>query len=52
MITLCFGLDSPGTRVPWLQTSPGAQRFAYFRIYGPGTPAFDGTWKPSDFHPR
>lgn len=28
---------------------PGSQWFAYFRIYGPGAPAFDGTWKPSDF---
>jgi hypothetical protein len=23
--------------------------FVYFRIYGPQPPAFDGSWKPSDF---
>jgi hypothetical protein len=23
--------------------------FAYFRIYGPEKPAFDGSWKPGDF---
>lgn len=40
------------TGVPWLQTNPGAQWFTYFRIYGPGIPAFDGSWKPSDFHRR
>jgi hypothetical protein len=49
-ITLYFGPDSPGgDDVPWLQTNPGAQWFAYFRVYGPGKAAFDGSWKPSDF---
>lgn len=48
-ITLHFGPDRPRDEVPWLQTTPGSQWFAYFRIYGPGAPAFDGTWKPSDF---
>ena len=37
-------------RLPWLQTNPGAQWFTYFRVYGPGSTAFDDTWKPSDFH--
>jgi hypothetical protein len=23
--------------------------FTYFRIYGPGAPAFDGSWRPGDF---
>ena len=49
-IILHFGPDAPGVDEPWLQTIPGSQWFAYFRIYGPGAPAFDGTWKPSDFH--
>lgn len=49
-ITLYFGPERPSDPdVPWLQTNPGAQWFAYFRIYGPGKTAFDGTWKPSDF---
>ncbi|WP_372969011.1 DUF1214 domain-containing protein [Microbacterium sp.] len=48
-ITLHFGPAQPDGDVPWLQTNPGSQWFAYFRIYGPGAPAFDGNWKPSDF---
>lgn len=50
-IVLHFGPERPADAdAPWLQTRPGAQWFAYFRVYGPGGPAFDGTWKPSDFH--
>lgn len=48
-IVLHFGPTKPEGDVPWLQTNPGAQWFAYFRLYGPGNAAFDGTWKPSDF---
>ncbi len=49
-ITLHFGPDRPaGTDAPWLQTNPGRQWFAYFRIYGPEAAAFDNSWKPSDF---
>jgi hypothetical protein len=33
----------------WIQTLPGRGWFAYFRIYGPDAPAFDGSWKPGDF---
>ena len=33
----------------WIQTRPGKGWFAYFRIYGPEGPAFDGSWKPGDF---
>jgi hypothetical protein len=51
-VTLFFGPDQPADDVPWLQTNPGSQWFAYFRIYGPGAAAFDGTWKPSDFQPH
>jgi hypothetical protein len=50
-ITLRFGPTEPDGDAPWLQTNPGAQWFAYFRIYGPDAAAFDGSWKPSDFHP-
>lgn len=51
VITLHFGPEAPADGGPWLQTNPGSQWFAYFRIYGPGAAAFDGSWKPSDFHP-
>lgn len=48
-IVLRFGPQRPdGEGVPWLQTDPDRQWFAYFRIYGPGAAAFDGSWKPSD----
>ncbi len=47
-ITLRFGPSRPEGAAAWLQTNPGGQWFAYFRLYGPGAPAFDGTWKPSD----
>jgi hypothetical protein len=51
-ITLRFGPERPNDPdAPWLQTNLGAQWFAYFRVYGPGKPAFDGSWKPSDFEP-
>jgi hypothetical protein len=48
-IVLRFGPEQPDGDVPWLQTNPDSQWFAYFRVYGPGAPAFDGSWKPSDF---
>ena len=51
-ITLHFGPTRPDDPdAAWLQTNPGSQWFAYFRMYGPAAAAFDGTWKPSDFHP-
>jgi hypothetical protein len=31
------------------KTSAGKGWFAYFRVYGPEQPAFDGAWKPADF---
>ena len=39
--------DEAATR--WIQTLPESGWFAYFRIYGPEGPAFDGSWKPGDF---
>jgi hypothetical protein len=50
-VVLHFGPDQPtDPMAPWLQTQRGRQWFAYFRIYGPTQPAFDGTWQPSDFN--
>jgi len=49
-IELYFGPKAPaGQEGRWIQTIPGKGWFAYFRVYGPGQPAFDGTWKPGDF---
>jgi hypothetical protein len=33
----------------WIKTTPGHGWFAYIRIYGPETAAFDKSWKPGDF---
>jgi hypothetical protein len=47
---LFFGPTPPrGGEDHWIQTIPGKGWFAYFRIYGPEAPAFDGSWKPGDF---
>jgi uncharacterized protein (DUF2252 family) len=51
-VDLYFGPTEPaqaGGR--WLQTVPGRGWFCYFRIYGPGAAAFDGSWKPGDMIP-
>jgi hypothetical protein len=49
-VDLYFGPSVPtGHRGQWIKTNPGKGRFTYFRIYGPGAPAFDGSWKPGDF---
>jgi hypothetical protein len=49
-VVLHFGPQSPEEGADrWIQTIPGAGWFAYFRIYGPDAPAFDGSWKPGDF---
>jgi hypothetical protein len=49
-VTLFFGPTAPpGSEGRWIKTAPGRGWFAYFRIYGPEGPAFDGTWKPGDF---
>jgi len=50
---LHFGPTAPqGQDERWIQTIPGRGWFAYFRIYGPEKPAFDGSWKPEDFERR
>ncbi|MFN3006527.1 DUF1254 domain-containing protein [Mycolicibacterium wolinskyi] len=49
-VDLYFGPTAPADHADrWIQTVPGRGWFAYFRIYGPDKPAFDGTWKPADF---
>jgi len=49
-IDLFFGpTEPPNTGGRWIKTTPGKGWFAYFRIYGPEQPAFDGSWKPGDF---
>lgn len=49
-VDLYFGPKAPaGKEDAWIQTTPNKGWFTYFRIYGPETPAFDGTWKPGDF---
>ena len=51
-VTLEFGPEPPAeSDAPWIKTKPGTGWFVYFRIYGPDTPAFDGTWKLPDFQP-
>jgi hypothetical protein len=49
-VDLYFGPTAPaGQEGRWIKTIPGKGWFAYFRIYGPEKPAFDGSWKPGDF---
>jgi hypothetical protein len=49
-VELYFGPTAPaGREGQWIKTIPGKGWFTYFRIYGPGSPAFDGSWKPGDF---
>ena len=47
---LYFGPTAPPDHEnQWIKTNPDKGWFTYFRIYGPGAPAFDGSWKPGDF---
>jgi hypothetical protein len=49
-IDLRFGPTEPATaKEQWIKTIPGRGWFVYFRIYGPEEPAFNGSWKPTDF---
>ena len=49
-LTLTFGPKAPESQDDrWIKTIPGRGWFAYFRIYGPETAAFDKSWKPGDF---
>jgi hypothetical protein len=51
-VELFFGPEQPaGADGRWIQTLPGRGWFTYFRIYGPGATAFDGSWKPGDMQP-
>jgi hypothetical protein len=52
-IDLHFGpTPPPGRSDQWVQTRPDAGWFAYFRIYGPETAAFDRTWQLPDIQPE
>ncbi|WP_025156320.1 DUF1254 domain-containing protein [Leifsonia aquatica] len=49
-VALHFGPEQPdGDDDHWIRTIPGRGWFAYFRVYGPQTTVFDGTWRPGDF---
>jgi hypothetical protein len=49
-VDLYFGPNAPaGKEAVWIKTKPNTGWFTYFRIYGPETAAFDGSWKPGDF---
>jgi hypothetical protein len=49
-VDLYFGPKAlAGKQGRWIQTIPGKGWFAYFRVYGPEGPAFEGSWKPGDF---
>jgi hypothetical protein len=49
-VDLYFGPKAPeGKEGQWIKTIPGKGWFAYIRIYGPDTGAFNGSWKPGDF---
>ena len=51
-VDLHFSPEQPAGPVGrWIQTVPGRGWFCYFRIYGPGQAAFDGSWRPGDFTP-
>lgn len=48
--TLRFGPEPPTDDAGhWIRTIPGRGWFVYFRVYGPQTPVFDGSWRPGDF---
>jgi hypothetical protein len=49
-VDLFFGPEQPeNAEGRWVKTIPGKGWFAYFRIYGPEAPAFDGSWRLPDF---
>jgi Protein of unknown function (DUF1214) len=49
-VDLYFSPSTPqGHEGEWIKTISGKGWFAYFRIYGPEQPVFDGSWKPADF---
>ena len=41
--TACRSTHSCPLRITWVLKG------AYLRLYGPGEPAFDGSWKPGNF---
>jgi hypothetical protein len=50
-VDLYFSPQAPkGNEANWVQTVPGKQWFAYFRLYAPTEAYFDKRWKLNDFH--
>jgi len=50
---LYIGPKAPdGKQSNWLPTAPGRGFFAILRLYGPGEPAINYSWKPGDFVPQ
>ena len=48
-VTLYFGPEAPpGKERNWIQTIPGKNWFAYFRLYGPMENYFNHSWKLGD----
>jgi hypothetical protein len=46
---LAEAADPPANAFTDLSDRKAVANLAYFRVYGPGKAAFDGSWKPSDF---
>jgi hypothetical protein len=47
-VDIYFGPKPPGEGKNWLATLPEGGFFVLVRLYGPGQPFFDQTWKPDD----
>jgi hypothetical protein len=49
-VDLYVGPTGPkGLEKNWIPSIPGRAWFAYFRLYAPTEPHFDGTWTLPDF---
>lgn len=50
-VDLFFGPELPegAPESNWRRTVPGKGWFVLFRLYSPGKPFFDGSWRPGDF---
>jgi hypothetical protein len=47
-VDIYFGPKSPGEGKNWIATIPDQGFFVLIRLYAPGKPFFDQTWKPDD----
>ncbi|MDX2093948.1 MAG: DUF1214 domain-containing protein [Kofleriaceae bacterium] len=51
-VDVYFGPNAPaGHEANWIYTSPNANWFAFFRLYGPEPAAFDKSWQLPDIEP-